>query len=55
MSKKERLNYKYNNFRDDIINNLNLRIYYYERKKINCKDYNKILTNYRFKDDIKLT
>ena len=49
--KKEKRNNNLSNFKDKLMKNPNLRLYYHERKKINNKDYRHILTNYKFKDD----
>ena len=51
LNKKEKRDNNLSNFKEKLMKNPNLRLYYHERKKINNKDYRHILTNYKFKDD----
>jgi phage/plasmid-associated DNA primase len=51
LTKQEKQYNNYENFKDKIIKNPNLRPFYLERKKINKKDYRHILINYIVNDD----
>tara|TARA_R110000868_G_scaffold158315_1_gene386294 strand:- start:214 stop:2646 length:2433 start_codon:yes stop_codon:yes gene_type:complete len=53
LNKIEKRNNNYSNFKEKIMKNPNLRLFYHLRKKINGKDYDNILTNYKINDEDK--